>query len=80
MGRKDLLKMVLTIGWTCPKCGEDSTSCWQLDDGETMEEVKNQTFPVYCNECDHEYNATAENSKMVVTDFKDKLKVQNNEI
>lgn len=55
--------MIIEITWTC-QCGSVELSCWNAESNETIDTLKDDVFHVYCNECETEYHATLDNSKI----------------
>ena len=55
--------MIIEISWTC-QCGSKELSSWDAEPNETMDTLKDDVFHVYCDECEAEYPATLDNSKI----------------
>lgn len=59
--------MPAEIAWICNNCKEKNTNAYDTEVGETVNTLKEWSFPVYCSECNNEFVATTENSKITIT-------------
>lgn len=56
--------MIIEITWNCPQCNSKELSCHSAERNDTIDTIRDDVFYVYCSECEMEYPATVNNSKI----------------